>query len=56
MTPLHLAAREGYAEIVDHLIKAGAQLEAEDSSEVSAWVMMVECTVYVYMHILSLSS
>lgn len=36
MTPLHLAAERGHAEIISLLIDAGAKLEAKDFYDVSA--------------------
>ena len=49
-TPLHLAAMKGHAEMVALLIEADASLEAKDTRNVSDWVVMVECTIHIYIH------
>ena len=49
LTPLHWAAVKNHAEMISRLIDAGAQLEAKDGADVSAWFVMVECTMHVHL-------
>lgn len=46
-TPLILAAKYDNFETISLLVDAGAQLEAKDRMEVSAWIVMVVATVNV---------
>ena len=41
---------KGHAEMVALLIEADASLEAKDTRNVSDWVVMVECTIHIYIH------
>ena len=48
-TPLHLAADKGYADIISLLTEADAPLEAKDKDGVSAWAVMVGCTMHLHI-------
>ena len=47
-TPLIQAAKFGHAEIISLLVETGAQLEAKDNTEVSAWIVMLKCPMQYY--------
>ena len=48
MTPLHLAAVGGNTEVVDHLLKAGASLSAENGLVIKPSVKLRQSNIKLF--------